>query len=94
MTVEMIVGPACIAAERRTPERFAENAANHGAGDCAERTGNDQARPRSRRRAQPIGARTWRGQRQGGNNRSRQNKITQALLPTPQRRLIIGHTPF
>jgi tetratricopeptide (TPR) repeat protein len=41
MTVEVIVGPTCIATQGRTP-RFAENATNRGADYGADGTGNDQ----------------------------------------------------
>ena len=43
MAMEMIVGPARAPADRRTPERFAENAPDNAAGDGANRTGNDEA---------------------------------------------------
>ena len=61
MAMEMIVGPAPAAADRRTPERLAENAANDAAGDGANRAGDKEAGSRTCARADPIGARVRRG---------------------------------
>jgi hypothetical protein len=46
MTMEMVVGPAHGAADRRPPKRLTENAANYPAGNGADRAGNNQAAPR------------------------------------------------
>ena len=59
--MQMIVGPAGGVADRRPPKRLAENAADHAAGDGADRTGDEKAGPRARTGADPIGARAWRG---------------------------------
>jgi len=55
--MEMIVGPARTTADRRTPERLTENAADHAAGDGADRTGDNEAGSRACTGTDPIGAR-------------------------------------
>ncbi len=55
--MEMIVGPARPTADRRTPERLTENAADHTTGDGADWTGNKEAGSRSCTGTDPIGAR-------------------------------------
>ena len=55
MAMEMVVGPARSAADRRPPEWLAKDAADHSAGYGADRTGDNEARPRSCSGADPIG---------------------------------------
>jgi hypothetical protein len=85
MPMQMIVGPARAATDRRPPERLTENAADHAAGDGADRTGDDQAGSRSRAGADPIGARVRRRKRRGGKHSCGQNEVPH--LPVPQQRL-------
>jgi hypothetical protein len=61
--METIIGPARTTADRRPPERLAEDAADHPAGDGADRTRNNEAGSRSSAGTDPIGARVRRGQR-------------------------------
>jgi hypothetical protein len=55
--MEMIVGPARAPADRRTPERLAENATDDAAGDGANGTGDKKAGSRSCAGTDPIGTR-------------------------------------
>jgi hypothetical protein len=57
MAMEMIIGPARTTADRRTPERLAEDAADHAAGDGTNRTRDNKAGSRSCAGTDPIGAR-------------------------------------
>jgi hypothetical protein len=80
MTMEVVVSPARSSADRRTPERFAEDAADHAASHRTDRTGNDEAGSCSGRSANPIRARTSRRQSKNGKRRSR-NKLAHACPP-------------
>jgi len=71
MAVEMIIRPARGTADRRAPIRLAENAADRGACDGANRTGNDETGARTGRGADPIGADAWRSHRHGGPEEGR-----------------------
>jgi hypothetical protein len=75
MAMKMIVGPTRPAADRRTPERSAENASDHTAGDSADRTCDDEAGPCPGRSADPIGARVGRSDHDDGQNTYRQDEI-------------------
>jgi hypothetical protein len=57
MTAKMIVDPARAVTDRRSPERPAKNAADHTAGDGADRTCNNKTGASSRRSTDPVGAR-------------------------------------
>jgi hypothetical protein len=92
MTMEVVVSPARSSADRRTPERFAEDAADHAAGHRTDRTGNDEAGSCSGRGANPIRARTSRRQSKNSKRRSR-NKLAHVCPPrTPMQ--LSRTTPF
>jgi hypothetical protein len=69
MTVEMIVGPARPATDRRSPERLAEYTADHTADHGAGRTGDHEAGACPSRRTHHIGTRAQRGRRDCGKDR-------------------------
>src|ERR1700728_2576034 len=82
MPVQMIVGPAMPAADRRAPERPAENSADHAAGDSADRTGNNQARSGAGSGADPVGACFQTRHRGGGRkHRSGQHQLFHLFVP-------------
>jgi hypothetical protein len=66
VAMEMVVSPARRAADRRTPIWLAKNAADHAAGDGADRPRDQEAGSRPGASANPIGPRSGRRQR---NNR-------------------------
>jgi hypothetical protein len=68
MAAKMIVGPTRRAADRRTPERLAENAPDHTAGDRADGTGYDEPGSCSRGSANPVGACVRRGHGDNGQH--------------------------
>ena len=65
----------CSAAERRPPERLAENAADGPAGDSANRTGDYEARTRTGGRADYIGASALRSRCDYGERCDCKNKV-------------------
>jgi hypothetical protein len=90
MAAKMIVGPTRRAADRRTPERLAENAPDHTAGDRADGTGDDE--PGS---ANPVGARVRRGHCDNGQHIRRQDEIPHprhpAFTTNRRRKPSLGH---
>jgi hypothetical protein len=81
MAMQMIVGPARRAADRRTPIWLAENATDYPASDGANRTSDDEPGSRSGTGADPIGAGAGRGQR---NRKQRRGEENVPHLPVPQ----------
>jgi hypothetical protein len=71
MPAQVIVGPAMRPADRRTPERLAENAADYAAGHGANRTGDEEASSCAGAGTNPIGARRRYSDSRGGRERSR-----------------------
>jgi hypothetical protein len=84
MAVKMIVGPARAAADRRAPERLAENAADDAAGNGADGTGNEEAGSRAGTGADPIGPRARRGQSCDNKRRHGKDKVPHVLIPRPR----------
>ncbi len=81
MTMEMIVDPTRAVTDRRPPERPAKNAADDSAGDGADRTCNNKARPGSGRCTDPVGARERRSHRYDGQDACRQDEISHQPHP-------------
>jgi hypothetical protein len=79
--MQMVVGPARRAANRRTPEWLAENAADHAAGDGANRTGDNEAGPRTGTGTHPIGAGTRPSQRNDREQRRGEAKVPHLPIP-------------
>jgi hypothetical protein len=71
MPMEVIVGPAMSAADRRTPERLAEDAADHAAGHGADRTGDQEAGSCASAGANPVCTRHRHGYKYGGSEHCR-----------------------
>jgi hypothetical protein len=82
MPMEMIVGPAMPMTDRRSPERPAENAADHPAGYGANRTGDEEAGSCAGSGANPIGPCRRCNNSRGGRKRSRrQEKLFHLVRP-------------
>ena len=82
MPMEVIVGPAMPAANRRTPKRPTENATDDAAGHGANRTGDEKAGSSTGAGANPIGACRRCSCSLGGHKRSRrQQKFFHLVRP-------------
>jgi hypothetical protein len=81
--MEVIVGPAMCAADRRPPKRPAKNATDHAAGHGANRTGNQKAGSGTGAGANPIGACRRCGDSRGGHQRSRRQQKSFHLVRPP-----------
>ena len=79
--VKMVVGPALGAADRRTPERLAENAADDAANQGAGRPGDDEARSGPGRGSNHVGAGAWRRGDDRGKYGDPQHGITHGCPP-------------
>ena len=88
MPMEVIVGPAMPAANRRTPKRPTENATDDAAGHGANRTGDEKTGSSTGAGANPIGACRRCSCSRGGHKRSRrQQKFFHLVRPDSIRRL-------
>ena len=82
MPMEVIVGPAMPAANRRTPKRPTENATDDAAGHGANRTGDEKTGSSTGAGANPIGACRRCSCSLGGHKRSRrQQKFFHLVRP-------------
>ena len=86
MPMQMIVSPAGGVTDRRPPERFAKNAADHPAGDGTDRTGDKKAGSRPGAGTDPVGPRA-RSAKHGDRQRGR-DKSEVPHLPIPNRGLV------
>ena len=81
MAVKVAVGPAMAPADRRPPEWFAPDRADHAADDSAGRTGDDETRSSPRHGAHRVGSRAGRRNRPGKNNRTHQKLWSFQIVP-------------
>ena len=82
MPVEVIVGPAMCAADRRSPERLTEDAADHATGNGADRTGDEEAGSGTGPGANPVCTRHRHSYKYGGRERGRrQQKLFHLVRP-------------
>src|ERR1700735_2041328 len=90
MALEMVVGPARAAADRGTPERLAEDAADDAANQRARRTGDDETCSGAGRRADHVRAGAQRESRNGGKDGDGQNRITHGCPPLVRHDVVFG----
>ena len=82
MPMEVIVGPAMRAADRRTPKRPTKNATDHAAGHGANRTRDQKAGSGAGAGANPVGACRRYSESRGGHKRGRrQQKFFHLVRP-------------